>query len=78
MIVRTSTSMKLIDIRMFSIREEKLIVRRYILEGTYGSNFFFGNNTIELGSYDNEEEALKQLDEIEDFFRQNPNGIYKI
>lgn len=39
---------------------------------------FFGNNTIELGSYDNEEEALKQLDEIEDFFRQNPNGIYKI
>lgn len=78
MIIRTSNNMNLIDIRMFSIREEKLIVRRYTLEGTYGSKFFFCNNTIELGSYDNEEEALKQLDEIEDFFRQNPNGIYKI
>lgn len=62
--------MKLIDIRMLSIKEERLIVRRYILEGTYGFNFFFSRNTIELGNYENEEEALKELDEIEDFLQK--------
>ncbi|MBS6500519.1 MAG: hypothetical protein KH415_02575 [Clostridium sp.] len=78
MLIKTRDNMKPIDIRMLSIKEERLIVRRYILEGTYGFNFFFSRNTIELGNYENEEEALKELDEIEDFFRENPNGIYKM
>ncbi|WP_411167367.1 hypothetical protein ACH36K_09320 [Clostridium sp. MB05] len=78
MIIRTRDNMKLINIRMFSIREERLILRRFILEGTYGSQLFFLKNTIEICSYEDEDEALKKLDEIEDFFRKNPNGIYKI
>ncbi|MBS5306577.1 MULTISPECIES: hypothetical protein [Clostridium] len=54
MLIKTRDNMKLIDIRMLSIKEERLIVRRYILEGTYGFNFFFSRNTIELGNYENE------------------------
>ena len=78
MIIRTRDNMKLINIRMFSIREERLILRRFILEGTYGSQFFFLKNTIRICSYEDEDEAFKKLDEIENFFRKNPNGIYKI
>lgn len=78
MIIRTRDNMKLINIRMFSIREERLILRRFILEGVYGSQLFFLKNTIRICSYENKDEALKKLDEIEDFFRKNPNGIYKI
>lgn len=40
MLIKTRDNMKLIDIRMLSIKEERVIVRRYILEGTYGFNFF--------------------------------------
>ena len=54
MLIKTRDNMKLIDIRMLSIKEERLIVRRYILEGTYGFNFFFSRNTIALGNYENE------------------------
>lgn len=48
MLVRTSNNIKLIDIIMFFIREERGVIKRFILEGTYGSKYFFTANVIEM------------------------------
>lgn len=78
MVIRTWDDMRLINISMFSIKVEKLIETRFILKGAYGFKFFLRPNTVDLGVYINKDDAIKQLDDIEEFFKKHPSGIYKM
>ncbi len=50
----------------------------YIFGTCAGHGGVFSGSKITLGLYKSKEAALKELDKIEAFFSEKPNGLYKM
>ena len=44
----------------------------------YAANTGWAANEIEVGTYADKETAMKELDNIMNFFNENPKGIYQL
>lgn len=51
---------------------------KYYIFGTCSSHGMFSGSKITLGIYKSKKKALEELDRIEEFFSNKPNGIYQM
>ncbi|MDE7389332.1 MAG: hypothetical protein K2M82_00050 [Lachnospiraceae bacterium] len=52
--------------------------KSYYIFGTCTPQGAFSGSKLTLGIYPNKEAALKELDKIDSFFCDNPNGLYRM
>ena len=77
MLIRTQSKEAMADVVHIYL-SEMMGEKQYYIFGTCSMGGVFAGNRITLGIYKSKKEALHELDDIERYFSDNPNGIYKM
>ena len=77
MLLRSQNKKQLIDAVDISIRKY-FLDKKCGLSARYASGHLFSEINADVGEYPNEEAAMQELDDIMQFFSENPNGVYQI
>lgn len=76
--VRTQDKKKMLQVNSFSITRNFGGKQRYALTGTTATSSFFGSQSIILGFYTTEPDALQELDSIQNYFKGSQEGVYQV
>lgn len=76
MLIRTQDKQRLV--RAIEIHVQKDTSKKCYLCARYSTGTFFYSGECTLGLYPSMEEALLELDRIQEYFRENRNGIYEM
>ena len=77
MLIRTQSKEAIAEIVHIYL-SEMMGEKDYYVFGTCAGHGVFSGAKITLGIYKSKQKALEELDMIEAFFSENPNGIYKM
>lgn len=75
--VRTQDKKELVNVIKFEISsifgDKK---NKVVIFGRFGAESLFTSNRTVLGKYATREDAIAEIDEIEKYIVNNPNGVY--
>lgn len=74
--IRTQDKQRLV--KAIEIHITKDTSKKCYLFARYSTGTFFYSGECMLGLYPSMEEAILELDRIQEFFRENQNGIYEM
>ena len=75
--IRTQNKKELVDVikvEIASIWGDKR--NKAIIWGRFAADGIFSSNRVSLGMYSTMEDAIAEIDEIEKYILNNPNGVY--
>lgn len=76
--IRTQDKKELVNIIRFTISNAIGGSKKGVIRGKYAGDTLFSDNSVSLGTYSTVEDAKRELDDIERFIKENPNGIYEM
>lgn len=77
MLVRTQSKEALVEVVHVYI-SDMVGEKSYYIFGTCAGHGMFSGSKVTLGIYPSREAALKEIDKIEEFFSEKPNGLYRM
>ena len=75
MLVRSQSKEHLVDAILIGITKRN---NKILVYAQYAANNETRNNLVEIGEYQTKEMAIKEIDDIMQFFSENPSGIYQM
>ena len=79
MLIRSQDKTNLVNVVRLEISTVFVFTKRKaIIYGYYSADTYFSMGKCQLATLNSKEEAINILDEVEKFFKSNPNGIYNI
>lgn len=77
MLIRTQSRESIAEVVHIYL-SEMMGEKDYYIFGTCAGHGVFSSSKITLGIYKSKKKALEELDKIDEYFSENPNGIYKM
>ncbi len=77
MLIRTQSKEAIAEVVHIYL-SEMMGEKDYYIFGTCAGHGMFSGSKITLGIYKSKQKAIEELDSIEKFFSEKPNGVYKM
>ena len=79
MLIRSQNKKRLVDaIEIYVDTDVVTLKKERTVKARYARQPAFFDNSVELGKYPNEETAVNEVDNIMQFFIDNPSGVYQM
>lgn len=76
--IRSQDKNQLVNIIRFTVSNAIGGSKKGIIRGKYAGDTFLSDNSVSLGTYNTVEDAKRELDDLQKFMIDNPNGIYEM
>ncbi|MFP4697350.1 MAG: hypothetical protein ACLFMO_01445 [Eubacteriales bacterium] len=76
--IRTQNEKELVNVIKISILKNSFSKKKAVILGKFSNGSFFDDGSTRLGLYDSFDEAIEELNNIQNFIKENPNGIYQM
>lgn len=77
MLIRTQSRESIAEVVHIYL-SEMMGEKNYYVFGTCAGHGMFSGSKLTLGMYKSKEDAIKELDRIQEFFSAKPDGIYQM